>query len=72
MEKKLTIALNQLCEGLPCELQEMLAYIRTLHFNSAPNYQLLEEKLKAIAIREAYDLSVRDFDWIQVVKKKIA
>lgn len=51
MEKKLTIALYQLCEGLPNEFQEMLAYVRTLHFNSAPNYDLLQEKLKAIATR---------------------
>ncbi len=27
----------------------MLAYVRGLHFNSEPNYDLLENKLKAIA-----------------------
>ena len=50
----------------------MLAYVRTLHFNSAPNYDYLEGRLKAIAEREALDLNARDFDWIKVVKRKIA
>lgn len=72
MEKKLTLELGHLCEGLPIEFQEMLAYIRTLHFSSEPDYDFLEEKLKQIAINEGFDLAHRDFDWIQVVKKKIA
>lgn len=50
----------------------MLAYVRTLHFNSDPNYEYLEDKLKQIAVNEGFDLVHRDFDWIQVVKKKIA
>jgi hypothetical protein len=50
----------------------MLAYVRSLHFNSEPDYGLLEQKLRAMAMREGYDLESRDYDWIQVVKKKIA
>ena len=50
----------------------MLAHVRTLHFDSSPNYELLEQKLKEIAEKEGQDLNIRDFDWIQVVKKKIA
>ena len=72
MEKKLTIDLGVLCQGLPHEFQEMLAYIRSLHFNSNPEYDLLEAKMRAVAAREGMDLETRDFDWIQVVKKKIA
>lgn len=68
----MTIALDQLCDGLPKELQEMLAYVRGLHFNSDPNYDYLEGRLKLIAEHEGFNLEVRDFDWIQVVKKKIA
>lgn len=50
----------------------MIAYIRSLHFNSEPDYNFIESKLRAIAARESYDLDIKDFDWIQVVKKKIA
>ena len=46
--------------------------MRGLHFNSDPDYGYIEGKLRAIAGREGYDLEVKDYDWIQVVKKKIA
>ena len=41
MEKKLTIELSQLCQDLPPQFQEMLAYVRSLHFNSEPDYAFL-------------------------------
>lgn len=41
MEKKLTIEISTLCEGLPKEFEEMLAYVRSLHFNSEPDYNYL-------------------------------
>lgn len=72
MQKKLTIELSALCEGLPIQFEDMIAYVRSLHFNSEPDYNFIEGKLRAIAARESYDLEVKDFDWIQVVKKKIA
>jgi hypothetical protein len=72
MEKKLTIELSQLCHDLPPQFQEMLAYVRSLHFNSDPDYAFLENKLRQMAEVEGFDLDQRDFDWIQVVKKKIA
>ena len=50
----------------------MISYVRSLHFNSEPDYNFIENKLRAIATRESYDLDIKDFDWIQVVKKKIA
>ena len=56
MEKKLTIEITVLCEGLPHEFEEMLAYVRSLHFNSDPDYSFLEVKLRAMAGREGFDL----------------
>jgi hypothetical protein len=50
----------------------MLAYVRSLHFNTEPDYSVLEEKLRAMAARERFDLEDKDYDWIQVVRKKIA
>ncbi len=50
----------------------MLAYVRGLHFNSEPTYDLLDGKLKEIAANEGFSLENKDYDWIQVAKKKIA
>lgn len=72
MEKKLTIEISTLCEGLPTEFSEIISYIRGLHFNSEPDYTFIENKLRGIAEREGFDLEIKDYDWIQVVKKKIA
>jgi hypothetical protein len=72
MEKKLTIEIATLCEGLPREFEEMLAYVRSLHFNSDPDYAFIEGRLRSIAAREGFDLETKDYDWIQVVRKKIA
>jgi hypothetical protein len=51
MEKKLTISISALAEGLPKEFEDILSYIRGLYFNSEPDYKYLIEKLEAIAER---------------------
>jgi hypothetical protein len=38
MEKKLTISISYLTESLPKEFEEILSSIRSLHFNSEPDY----------------------------------
>lgn len=67
-EKKLATPLTILCGGLPREIEEMLLYVRSLHFEHEPDYQLLTDKLKAIADREHMKID-GNYDW--VIKPKL-
>jgi hypothetical protein len=70
MEKKLTISISYLTESLPKEFEEILSCIRSLHFNSEPNYEFLFTKLQAIADDNMFDMDDKDFDWIKIVEER--
>ena len=68
-EKKLSTPLNQLCGGLPKEIEEMLLYIRSIHFDHQPDYDLMSEKLKAIVAKESIKID-GEYDWVVKAKTK--
>ena len=48
LEKKLTIAPEDLCEGLPHQFVSALKYIRKIYFDSKPDYEYLRKLFEEI------------------------
>ncbi len=47
----------------------MLLYIRSIHFDHQPDYDLMSEKLKAIVAKESIKID-GEYDWVVKAKTK--
>ncbi len=62
-EVKCGTQLNQLCEGCPDQFLQYMLHCRSLQFEEQPNYEMLSDLFKQIAIKEGFDLQDEEFDW---------
>ena len=69
-EKKISITLDELCQGLPDEFITFIQYSRDLKFEDRPDYNYLRNLLRKISKNNQLVFNVRKFDW-QVEKEKI-
>lgn len=51
-QRKMMIAVPELCEGLPKEFSEYLKYVRALKFDETPNYAQLRTSFLQLFARE--------------------
>lgn len=72
MDKKKSISLFELCEGLPIQFYEYLLYCRNLKFDQQPNYDYLKSLF--VDIHESIDNSNELFEWNTVIEtnKKVS
>jgi serine/threonine protein kinase len=61
LRMKSSLSIDQLCEGCPSEFNEIFKYIRSLHFEEKPNYEVIRTSLCNLS--QKYSLLLR-FDWI--------
>jgi casein kinase I family protein HRR25 len=61
---KSTYELNKLCAGVPTEIYNFLAHVRSLEFKEKPNYHYLRSLLVNAFNRLGYDYDYR-YDWIE-------
>ena len=69
-EKKITITLDELCQGLPDEFKTFIQYARELKFEDRPDYNYLRNLLRKISKNNKLVFNCKKFDW-QVEKEKI-
>ena len=69
LEKKISISIELLCEGLPKEFLIFLNDIKKLEFNEEPNYNKYRQLFKNLFINEGFIYDY-NFDWIIEKKKK--
>jgi len=62
MHKKLNIAPEVLCKGMPEEFVTLLLYCRNLKFEDEPDYTYMRSLLKELFVRSGYDMD-HHFDW---------
>lgn len=62
MEKKISTSVDELCQGLPTEFNNYLAYVKSLRFEDRPDYNYLRRILKELLITENYEYDYM-FDW---------
>mmetsp|Transcript_44414 Transcript_44414/g.89147 ORF Transcript_44414/g.89147 Transcript_44414/m.89147 type:complete len:349 (+) Transcript_44414:197-1243(+) len=67
-QKKLTIPIEQLCEGFAEELCTYLNYVRGLRFDDKPDYAYLRKIFRDVSTREGYEYD-HVYDWT-VLKKQ--
>lgn len=69
-ERKMTLSVNELCEGLPDEFAKYIDYTRVLGFNTRPNYRYLRQLFRRRFASEGfkhdniYDWTAKRFDEI--------
>ena len=61
-EKKSSITVEELCEGLPEEVEEFLKYCRKLGFEHEPNYDYLRKLIRGLMDKGKMVFDY-DFDW---------
>jgi serine/threonine protein kinase len=61
-DRKLSIGIEQLCEGYPTEFRRYLEYCRALRFEDRPDYAYLKCLFKELFCREGFDYD-NIFDW---------
>lgn len=66
---KATYRLEQLCEGVPQEIYNFLAHVRSLKFKEKPNYHLLRSSLINAFNRMDYDYDCH-YDWEDQVNQE--
>jgi len=64
-QKKITTAIEELCEGLPPEFSQYITYCRGLGFEDRPDYSYLKRLLKDLFFRENYSQDFI-FDWSSI------
>ena len=69
-EKKITINLYELFQGLPDEFKTFIQYSRELKFEDRPDYNYLRNLLRKISKNNKLVFNCKKFDW-QVEKEKI-
>lgn len=67
--KKQSISVEKLCEGLPCEFAMYLKYCRTLRFDEDPSYVHLR-RLFSILFKEEGLTMDHAFDWVELKNQK--
>ena len=68
MEGKLALTPEQLCEGLPSELVDLLKYARELEFEEEPDYKSIKLMFKN-RITKNGEIMNMEFDWNKVKKE---
>ena len=77
LEKKRSMTSNELCSGLPTQIERFLIYVKSLEYEEKPNYQLmirlLEECLNDFRSKQGDDELDENrpfvFDWVKKSKK---
>lgn len=59
MEKKLSVPIEKICEGMSDEFGQLLTYSRTLEFEQMPDYAYLKELFKNALKREGFNLDYK-------------
>ena len=67
-EKKISITLKELCEGLPKDCITFIQYARELDFEEKPDYIYLKNLIKKMSEANQLTFNYNKFDWI--VKKE--
>lgn len=62
LEKKQTISVEELCEGLPRAFAAYFDYIRSLGFDDKPKYSYLRKIFRDLFVREGFNHD-NVFDW---------
>lgn len=62
LEKKKTISVKDLCEGLPREFATYFDHIRSLGFDDKPKYSYLRKIFRDLFVREGFEFDYV-FDW---------
>ena len=62
LEKKKSISVEDLCEGLPRAFACYFDYIRSLGFDDKPKYSYLRKSFRDLFVREGFDHD-HVFDW---------
>jgi len=62
MQKKLNIAPEVLCKGMPEEFVTLLMYCRNLKFDDEPDYAYMRNLLKELFIKNGYEMDYH-YDW---------
>lgn len=63
-ETKVSITLEDLCQGCPAELLLYLKHCRNLNFEEKPDYEYLQQVLNQLAEKEGLNLQDKQFDWV--------
>lgn len=67
MEQKLSLPIEQICQGLPAEISNYLHYCRSLRFEDKPDYPYLRQVFVDLMQKEGYEYDYV-FDWTIVDK----
>ena len=62
LEKKKTISMKELCEGLPQEFAAYFEHIRSLEFDDKPKYSHLRKSFRNLFVREGFKYD-NVYDW---------
>lgn len=68
-EKKCSLSLEELCEGLPQEILSFLKHSRKLGFEDEPNYEYLRKLLRELIEKEKF-LYDFEYDWNSQIELK--
>ena len=66
---KITLKLEDLCQGLPKECAKFIQYARNMKFEDRPDYNYLRGLLRHAAKKNGLEFDSRKFDWIVNDKK---
>lgn len=69
MKRKMEIPIEELCNGTPIELMQILKYCKNLRFEEDPDYTYIKGQLKNMFINNAFDYDFI-FDWDSLIPKK--
>lgn len=71
-QKKQSISIEELCEGLPPEFAEFLAYSRNkLRFHDKPDYKYIHKLFRRVFTRENFKYDF-EYDWPERLPVSIA
>ena len=62
LEKKETIDVKDLCEGLPQEFATYFDYLRSLSFEDKPNYSYLRKLFRGLFVHDGFEYD-NVYDW---------
>jgi hypothetical protein len=62
-EKKISIALEVLCQGLPDDFKTFIQYARELKFEDRPDYNYLKNLIRKMCENNQLTINYNKFDW---------
>lgn len=65
MERKIQTPIEQLCKGLPAEIQHYMVYVKRLRFDEKPDYPFLKNLFQERFVKEGYEFD-NLFDWVLI------